>query len=40
LIKIAIASPKEITQQEREYYEKLRDIRSYNPRSNLENVRL
>ncbi len=40
LIKIAIATPKDLTQPERELYEKLRNIRSYNPRSNLNNVRL
>ncbi len=40
LVKIAIATPKEVTQQERELYEKLSSIRSYNPRSNLNNVRL
>lgn len=40
LVKIAIATPKEVTEQERELYEKLRSIRSYNPRSNLNNVRL
>ncbi|NJR20002.1 MAG: J domain-containing protein, partial [Calothrix sp. CSU_2_0] len=40
LVKIAIATPKDITTQERELYEKLRSIRSYNPRSNLNNVQL
>lgn len=40
LVKIAIATPKDISQQERELYEKLSSIRSYNPRSNLNNVRL
>ncbi|PAX60709.1 DnaJ C-terminal domain-containing protein [Brunnivagina elsteri] len=40
LVKIAIATPKDITTQERELYEKLRGIRSYNPRSSLNNVRL
>jgi curved DNA-binding protein len=40
LVKIAIATPKEVTEPERELYEKLRSIRSYNPRSNLNNVRL
>ncbi len=40
LVKIAIATPKDITAQERELYEKLGGIRSYNPRSSLNNVRL
>ena len=40
LVKIAIATPKTISRQEREYYEKLRDIRSENPRDNLRGIRL
>lgn len=40
LVKIAIATPKDITQQEREYYQKIRDIRNFNPRSHLQQVRL
>ena len=40
LVKIAIAIPKEIGEQEREYYEKIRDIRTFNPRSNLQQFRL
>jgi curved DNA-binding protein len=40
LVKIVIATPKDLSQQERELYEKLRAIRSYNPRSNLNNMRL
>lgn len=36
LVKIAIATPKSISSQEREYYEKIRDSRSYNPRNGLE----
>ena len=40
LVKIAIASPKEISPQEREYYEKIRDIRTFNPRSHLQQVKL
>ncbi len=40
LVKIAIATPKDISQQEREYYEKIREIRTFNPRSNLDQVRL
>jgi curved DNA-binding protein len=40
LIKIAIATPQNVTQTEREYYEKLRDNRSYNPRAHLQNMSL
>ncbi|MFQ4140756.1 DnaJ C-terminal domain-containing protein [Chlorogloeopsis sp. ULAP02] len=40
LVKIAIATPREISQQEREYYEKIRSSRTYNPRSHLQNIRL
>lgn len=38
LVKIAIATPKKISAKEKEYYEKARDARSYNPRSNLNRV--
>ncbi|MBO3460420.1 DnaJ domain-containing protein [Aetokthonos hydrillicola Thurmond2011] len=40
LVKINIVTPKEISAQEREYYEKLRAIRTFNPRSNLQQVKL
>ncbi|MBW4521433.1 MAG: DnaJ domain-containing protein [Scytolyngbya sp. HA4215-MV1] len=40
LIRIAIAAPKEITAIEREYYEKIRASRSFNPRSHLQQVHL
>jgi curved DNA-binding protein len=40
LVKVAITPPKELNPQEREYYEKIRSIRTYNPRSNLQQVRL
>ncbi|MCJ8278838.1 MAG: HSP40/DnaJ peptide-binding protein, partial [Rivularia sp. ALOHA_DT_140] len=40
LLKIAIATPKDISEQEREYYEKIRDIRTFNPRSNLHQFKL
>lgn len=40
LVRIVIATPKELTQTEREYYEKIRNIRSFNPRSNLSQVKL
>lgn len=35
LIKLAIATPKTISAKEKEYYEKISQIRSYNPRANL-----
>lgn len=35
MVKLIITPPKSLSPQEQEYYEKLRDIRSYNPRSNL-----
>lgn len=40
LVKVAIVPPKDLSQQEREYYEKIRAIRTYNPRSHLNQVRL
>ncbi|MBW4475194.1 MAG: DnaJ domain-containing protein [Stenomitos rutilans HA7619-LM2] len=40
MVKVVIATPKEISATEREYYEKIRSIRSVDPRSNLKNVRL
>ncbi|MEY3332299.1 MAG: hypothetical protein RLZZ176_599 [Cyanobacteriota bacterium] len=39
-VKVGIAPPKELTAQEREYYEKIRSIRTYNPRSHLAQVKL
>ncbi|MBD2666258.1 chaperone DnaJ protein [Richelia sinica FACHB-800] len=38
-VKVAIVPPKDLSQQEREYYEKLRAIRTYNPRSHLQQIR-
>ncbi len=40
LVKIAIVTPRDISSQEREYYEKIRNIRTSNPRSHLQNIRL
>ena len=40
LVKIAIVSPKELSPTEREYYEKIRDSRTFNPRSHLQQVKL
>jgi curved DNA-binding protein len=40
LVKIAIAAPKEISSVEREYYEKIRESRSFNPRSHLQQIHL
>lgn len=40
LVKIAIATPRDISAIEREYYEKIQSIRTFNPRSHLHNIRL
>ena len=40
LVKMVIAPPKELTAQERDLYEKIRNQRSYDPRSHLLNMRL
>jgi curved DNA-binding protein len=40
LVKIVIDTPQSLTQAEREYYEKIRDIRTSNPRSHLERISL
>lgn len=40
LVKIVIATPKDISATEKEYYEKIRASRSYNPRSFLSQVQL
>ena len=40
LVKIAIATPARVTGLEKEYYEKIRDIRSTNPREGLREIRL
>jgi len=40
LVRIMIVTPKDITQREREYYEKIRDLRSFNPRSYLSQIKL
>ncbi|MGV2829565.1 DnaJ C-terminal domain-containing protein [Myxosarcina sp. GI1(2024)] len=40
IIKLKIVTPKELTAQEREYYEKLRQSSSYNPRRSIEQMRL
>ncbi|MGB7445123.1 MAG: DnaJ C-terminal domain-containing protein [Coleofasciculaceae cyanobacterium] len=40
LVKIVIFTPKDLSKVELEYYEKLRDLRSYNPRSYLGQIRL
>jgi curved DNA-binding protein len=40
LVKIVIDTPKNLSATEREYYEKLRSIRSYNPRQNLQKVNI
>ncbi|MDJ0692194.1 MAG: J domain-containing protein [Xenococcaceae cyanobacterium MO_188.B32] len=40
IVKLKIVTPKELTPQERECYEKLRQASSYNPRRSIEEVRL
>ncbi len=40
IVRIVITPPKTLTSAERELYEKLRSIRSYDPRSSLKGVRL
>jgi curved DNA-binding protein len=40
LVKIAIVTPQKLTATEREYYEKIRQVRSYNPRNHLRQVSL
>ncbi|MEQ9372809.1 MAG: DnaJ C-terminal domain-containing protein [Coleofasciculus chthonoplastes F3-SA18-01] len=40
LVRIVIATPKDITSVEREYYEKIRESRHFDPRSYLSQVRL
>ena len=40
LVKIAIATPAKVTGLEKEYYEKIRDIRSTDPREDLRKIRL
>jgi curved DNA-binding protein len=40
LVHIIIEAPKELSSSEREYYEKIRASRTYNPRQNLKNLTL
>lgn len=40
LVKVVIVPPKDLTPQEREYYEKIRAARTFNPRSHFQHVRL
>lgn len=40
MVKICIETPNNLTSLEREYYEKLRNTRTHNPRSHLGNTRL
>lgn len=40
IVKLKIVTPKQLTNKEREYYEKLCQASSFNPRRSLENVRL
>ncbi len=38
IVKLKIVTPKQLTDQEREYYEKLRQASSFNPRRSIEDV--
>jgi curved DNA-binding protein len=40
LVKVAISTPASLTATEKEYYEKIRASRTYNPRSYLQQVKL
>lgn len=40
IVRIVITPPKDLSPVEREYYEKLRSIRSFDPRSSLKGIRL
>jgi curved DNA-binding protein len=40
LVRIVIVTPKDLTKVEREYYEKIRDSRTFNPRTHLPQVHL
>lgn len=40
MVKISIVPPKDLSSTEREYYEKIRSSRIFNPRSNLKQVKL
>ncbi len=39
-VKIAISAPKNLSTEEREYYEKIRQLRTYNPRTDLGKITL
>ena len=40
MVKLKIVTPKNLSQAEREYYQKIQQASSYNPRKNLEDMRL
>lgn len=40
MVKISIVPPKDLTSVERDYYEKIRAARTFNPRSNLKQMKL
>ncbi len=40
LVKVTIVPPKNLSQEERDYYEKIRASRSFNPRSHFQQVKL
>ena len=39
LVRIVIAAPQKVSSQEKEYYEKIRDLRTENPRDGLKGIR-
>jgi curved DNA-binding protein len=38
LVRIVIVTPKQVSLKEKEYYEKIRDLRTENPRDSLKNI--
>ncbi len=40
MVKLKIVTPKDLSQTEREYYQKLQQVSSFNPRKSLEDMRL
>ena len=40
MVELKIVTPKDLSDTEREYYQKLQQLSSYNPRKNLEDIRL
>jgi curved DNA-binding protein len=40
IIRLKIVTPKELTEREREYYQKLHQASNFNPRRSIEEIRL